>query len=171
MTNLYIENTEKLLDNVGWEILCALQEDARLSYAEIGRRVGMSAPAVMERVRRLEEAGIITGYTARVDVTKLGLPIQAILRVRIQGDRKEQIQRVVQRCPEVLECHHITGDDCMVMRIAVPSMAHLETLIGQIGIFGQTTTSIVLSSPVTERIVDRRDSRPNEHDNGTNGAA
>ena len=70
MQNLYIESPERLLDNVGWDILCALQEDARMSYAEIGRRVGMSAPAVMERVRRMEEAGIITGYRAVLDLEK-----------------------------------------------------------------------------------------------------
>jgi Lrp/AsnC family leucine-responsive transcriptional regulator len=156
MYQLNIEGSEKLLDSVGWEILCALQNDARMSYAEIGRRVGMSAPAVMERVRRLEEAGIITGYTAKVDVAKLGLPIMAMTRVRFAGERYPHIRKVVAECPEVLECHHVTGDDCLIIKLAATSMADLERLIGKFSIFGQTTTSIILSSPVTERIIDRR---------------
>lgn len=157
MENFVIESSEKLLDNVGWDILCALQEDARLSYAEIGRRVGLTAPAVMERVRRLEDAGVITGYRAQVDVTKLGLSVIAILRVRYPGDRYKQIHRLASECVEVLECHHVTGDDCLILKVATASMQHLETLIGQFGMYGQTTTSIVMSSPVTERIIDRRD--------------
>ena len=155
MADFAIESAEKLLDNVGWDILCELQRDARLSYAELGRRVGLSAPAVMERVHRLEEAGIIKGYSACVDHTKLGLSITAILRVRFPGERCERIQTMAADCPEVLECHHITGDDCLVIKLAASSMQHLEQLIGRFGSFGQTTTSIVLSSPVTERIIDR----------------
>lgn len=157
MYQLNIENAEKALDSVGWEILCALQQDARMSYAEIGRRIGMSAPAVMERVRRLEDAGIITGYSAKVDVTKVGLPIQAITRVRFAGERYPHIRKVVMECPQVLECHHVTGDDCLIIRMAAASMADLERLIGKFSIFGQTTTSIILSSPVTERVIDRRE--------------
>lgn len=157
MHSFNIESTEKLLDHVGWEILLALQQDARMSYAEIGRRVGLSAPAVMERVRRLEDAGIITGYTAKVDISRLGLPIQAVLRVRIPGDRYGHMQKVMNECPEVLECHHVTGDDCLIMKIAAASMRDLERLIGRFGTFGPTTTSVILSSPVTERIIDRRE--------------
>ncbi|MBZ0300255.1 MAG: Lrp/AsnC family transcriptional regulator [Anaerolineae bacterium] len=164
MSYLNIESSEKLLDSVGWEILCALQQDARMSYAEIGRRVGMSAPAVMERVRRLEDAGIITGYSARVDVSKLGLPLQAIIRVRFPGDRYPQMRKLVAETPEVLECHHVTGDDCLIMKLAVASLENLETLVGRFGTYGQTTTSVVLSSPVTERVIDRRDIA--EHGNG-----
>ncbi len=157
MHHFNIETSEKLLDHVGWEILCALQHDARLTYAEIGRRVGMSAPAVMERVRRMEEAGIITGYTAQVDVSKLGLTIQGIIRLRFAGTQYARVNKLVQETPEVLECHHVTGDDCLIMKVAVDSMLRLETLIGRFANYGQTTTSIILSSPVTERVIDRRD--------------
>jgi Lrp/AsnC family leucine-responsive transcriptional regulator len=122
----------------------------------------MSAPAVMERVRRLEDAGIIAGYTAKVDVTKLGLPIQAITRVRFTGERYPHIRKVAMECPEVLECHHVTGDDCMIIRLAAASMTDLERLLGKFSMFGQTTTSIILSSPVTERVIDRRNSGENE---------
>lgn len=156
MADFTIESADKLLDNVGWEILCELQRDARLSYAEIGRRVGLSAPAVMERVHRLEEAGIITGYRAQVDITRLGLPIRAIIRVRYPGERYPQIRKMAENCAEVLECHHVTGDDCLILKVGAESMSHLEALIGNFAIYGHTTTSIVLASPVTERIVDRR---------------
>lgn len=156
MADFTIESADKLLDNVGWEILCELQRDARLSYAEIGRRVGLSAPAVMERVHRLEEAGIITGYRAQVDITRLGLPIRAIIRVRYPGERYPQIRKMAENCAEVLECHHVTGDDCLILKVGAESMQHLEALIGNFAIYGHTTTSIVLASPVTERIVDRR---------------
>jgi Lrp/AsnC family leucine-responsive transcriptional regulator len=160
MQKFRFENPEKTLDSVDWQILCELQQDARLSYAEIGRRVGMSAPAVMERVRRLEDAGIIGGYTVRLDVARLGLPIQAIVRVRFPGDRYPQMLKLIKDCPEILECHHVTGDDCLVMKIAVASVGDLEPLIGRLGSFGQTTTSIILSSPVTERLIDLRPAEP-----------
>jgi Lrp/AsnC family leucine-responsive transcriptional regulator len=153
-----IESSIRTLDDVDWDILCELQNDARLTYAEIGRRVGLSSPAVAERVHRLEEAGIITGYRAQVDVTKLGLPLIAILRVRYPGDRYKQVHKLVQECPSVLSCDHVTGDDCVIIRLATATTAELEHLIGQFGAYGQTTTSLVLSSPVTERTIDLRDS-------------
>jgi len=164
--NLNIETTEKLLDRVGWEILCALQQDARLSYAEIGRRVGMSPPAVMERVRRMEDAGIITGYTTKIDLAKLGLTIQAIIRVRYPGDRCMIVQELAAKTPGVLQCHHVTGDDCLIIHVAVESMLELESLIGRFGSYGQTTTSIILSSPVTQRVIDRRDHEDEANGNG-----
>jgi Lrp/AsnC family leucine-responsive transcriptional regulator len=156
VSDFVIESSDKLLDNVGWEILSELQHDARLSYAEIGRRVGLSAPAVMERVHRLEEAGIITGYCAQVDVTRLGLPIIAMIRVRYPGERYPQIRKMAETCANVLECHHITGEDCMFIKVAVESMPHLESLIEGFAAYGQTTTSLVLASPVTGRVIDRR---------------
>ena len=152
-----IQSPVRTLDDVDWHILNELQHDARLTYAEIGRRVGLSSPAVAERVHRLEEAGIITGYSARVDVTRLGLPLVAIIRVRYPGERYKQIHKMVEECPAVLMCDHVTGDDCLIIRVATATTAELEQLIGQFGSYGQTTTSMVLSSPVTERIIDRRD--------------
>ena len=152
-----IESAKRVVDDVDWHILSELQRDARLTYTEIGRRVGLSSPAVAERVRRLEEAGIITGYSARVDVAQLGLPLIAILRVRYPGDRYKQILKLVRNCSSVLSCDHVTGDDCLIIRVATASTTDLEQLIGQFGTYGQTTTSIVLSSPVTERVIDLRD--------------
>jgi len=145
---------EKLLDDVGRRILRELQGDARLSYAELGRRIGLTLPAVAERVRRLEEAGIISGYRTDIDLEKIGLPITAFIRVatpnEVQGG---QLVALCRGLSEVLECHRVTGDDSYLLKVAVTSVQHLEMLIRKITIHGQPTTSIVLSSPIAHRMV------------------
>jgi Lrp/AsnC family leucine-responsive transcriptional regulator len=147
-----LEHT-KLLDEVGWRILKALQEDGRLSFAELGRRVGLSLPAVAERVRRLEEAGIITGYRAEVNMAKIGLPIMAFIRMNTPRDQYPALIALLNNLPQVLECHHLTGSESFVIKIVVASIADLETLIGQLSAYGQTTTSIVLSSPLSKKMM------------------
>ncbi|HXV99613.1 MAG TPA: Lrp/AsnC family transcriptional regulator [Anaerolineae bacterium] len=145
----------KLLDEVGWRILGALQEDGRLSFAELGRRVGLSLPAVAERVRRLEEAGIITGYRAEVNLAKIGLTIMAFIRMYTPRDQYPGLIALLNRLPQALECHHLTGSESFIIKIAVTSMADLETLIGQLSAYGQTTTSIVLSSSLSKKVITR----------------
>src|SRR3712207_257905 len=108
-----------VLDEVSWAILCALQENARLSYSELGRRVGLTPPAVAERVKRLEEAGIITGYRAELDLSKLGLFLTVIIRLAPRGRPSGELGARLAVLPEVLECHHVTGEDCFVMKVAV----------------------------------------------------
>ncbi len=147
-------DTEKLMDATGWQILQALQEDARISFTELGRRVGLSAPAVAERVRRLEEAGVISGYHAQINPDKIGLPLSAIIRISLTYERSVQISALAKELPEVLECHRITGEDCMIMKVVVSSVAHLEELINRLGPYGRTTTSVILSSPVTRRTLE-----------------
>lgn len=146
-------NTQKLLDGIGWNILQALQEDARLSFAELGRRVGLSLPAVAERVRRMEEAGIITGYHALVEAKAVGWPITAFIRISVPGERYPAFTGLVRQLIEVQECHHLTGADAFIIKAVVSSIPHLETLITRLSVYGQTTTSIVLSSPVTRRVL------------------
>jgi Lrp/AsnC family leucine-responsive transcriptional regulator len=147
------EVADRLLDDVGWRILLELQEDGRMPFAELGRRVGLSTPAVIERVRRLEEAGVITGYHAAVDPSKIGRGILALVRVRSGvGDASQRLRRVVEDCAEVVEAHHVTGDDCFTCKVHVGSVAELERVIGELAQHGSTTTSIVLSSPVARRV-------------------
>ncbi len=147
-------DSEKLLDDVGWRILQELQQDARLSYAELGRRVGLTLPAVAERVRRLEEAGVIVGYRARVNRAKLGLPITAFIRVATTSEKHgTRLVAMAKELPEVLECHRVTGDDSYVLKVAVTSVLHLEKTISKIQPYGQPTTSIILSSPVSHKVV------------------
>ena len=140
-----------MVDKISWKILAELQQDARLSFAELGRRVGLTTPAVIERVRRLEEAGIITGYRAEINPSKIGLPILAFIRMSIAGVDFSQIIKVAEDSPEVLECHRGTGGDSFIFKVAVQSVEHLQTVIDRLTPFGITTTSIVLSSPITRR--------------------
>ena len=141
------------IDEVGWQLICALQENARLSYSELGRRVGLTPPAVAERIRRLEEAGIITGYHAELDLGKLGLLLTAIIRLAPRARPASELSRLLLSLPEVLECHHVTGEDCYVMKVAVTSVSHLEVLLERLLQYGASTTSIVLSTPVSHRVV------------------
>ncbi|MEU2656846.1 Lrp/AsnC family transcriptional regulator [Streptomyces sp. NPDC007325] len=142
-------------DATDWRILDALQAQGRASYAELARAVSMSPSAVTERVRRLEEAGVITGYTAVVDHERLGLPILAFVRLRYPTGNYKPFHDLVAATPEVLEAHHVTGDDCFVIKVAARSMRHLEEISGKIGTLGSVTTSVVYSSPLPRRAVSR----------------
>jgi Lrp/AsnC family transcriptional regulator, leucine-responsive regulatory protein len=142
-----------VLDKIAWKILEALQQNARLSFAELGRKIGLSTPAVAERVHRLEEAGIITGYHAALDMAKLGVPIRVLVRLTIHGGDL-QVQRTVAAVKELAEisrCHRITGAESFVIEANVISIRHLEVLIDKLSALGATSTSTVLSSPVEGR--------------------
>ena len=140
-----------LLDGTSLLLLAELQADARLSLAELGRRVGLSSPAVAERIRRLEDAGVITGYHAEVDPRQLGFNLGVQIRVRPAPRQIADVAALAQRTPEVLECHRITGDDCFVMTAYVRDVEHLEEVIDQFTVYGSTTTSVMQSSPVPRR--------------------
>ena len=142
-----------MLDKISLNLLRELQADARLSYAELGRRVGLTTPAVAERVKRLEEAKIILGYRAEIDPAKIGLPIIAFIRMSIVGVDFAQIVRVAEDSEEVLECHRGTGGDSFILKVAVADVAHLQRTIDKLMPYGVTTTSIVLSSPVQNRVL------------------
>ncbi|MFF5972990.1 Lrp/AsnC family transcriptional regulator [Streptomyces sp. NPDC012769] len=142
-------------DATDWRIIEALQEQGRASFAELARAVSMSASAVTERVRRLEEAGVIAGYTAVIDQERLGLPILAFVRLRYPHANYKPFHDLVATTPEVLEAHHVTGDDCFVMKVAARSMKHLEQISGKVGALGPVTTSVVYSSPLPRRPISR----------------
>jgi Lrp/AsnC family leucine-responsive transcriptional regulator len=141
------------LDAIAWKILEALQHNARLSFAELGRIAGLSTPAVAERVRRLEETGVITGYHAVLNTAKLGIPIRVTVRLTIPGGEL-QISRTVAALKELSEinrCHRITGAESFLIEANVVSVRHLEALIDRLSVLGATSTSTVLSSPVERR--------------------
>ncbi|MEU9860302.1 Lrp/AsnC family transcriptional regulator [Streptomyces sp. NPDC047971] len=142
-------------DATDWRILQALQTEGRASFAELARAVSMSASAVTERVRRLEEAGVIAGYTAVVDQERLGLPILAFVRLRYPNGNYKPFHDLVEITPEILEAHHVTGDDCFVIKVAARSMRHLEEISGKIATLGSVTTNVVYSSPLPRRPISR----------------
>ena len=125
--------------------------DARLSLAELGRRVGLTAPAVAERLQRLQEHGVVRGYRVDLDPGALGYPLGVVLRIRPEARHLRTVADRARESPEVVECHRITGDDCYLMKLYVRDVAHLETVIDRFTPYGQTTTSIIQSSPVAGR--------------------
>jgi Lrp/AsnC family leucine-responsive transcriptional regulator len=140
-----------LLDDTNLALLGELQSDARLSLAELGRRVGLSSPAVAERLQRLERDGVIRAYRAELDPAALGYALSAVIRVRPAPRQLHKVADVARNAPEVVECHRITGEDCYLIKAHIRSMIHLEELLDELAPFGQTTTSIIQSSPVPLR--------------------
>jgi Lrp/AsnC family transcriptional regulator, leucine-responsive regulatory protein len=145
---------DETADGTTRRILDELQRDGRVSLAELGRRVGLSPPAVAERVSRLERDGVITGYHARIDPRALGFALGVVIRVRPAPREIAKVAELARETPEVVECHRITGEDCFFMKAHVRDVAHLEEVIDRFVVFGQTTTSIMQSSPVPGRGID-----------------
>ncbi|MGX1480490.1 UNVERIFIED_CONTAM: Lrp/AsnC family leucine-responsive transcriptional regulator [Streptomyces canus] len=135
------------LDVTDWAILTEVQRDGRIPFTELARRVNLSASATKERVRRLEEAQVITGYRAEVNPERTGYPVMAVVRLKYPGPgtRHQPLRRLLEERPEILECLRTTGDDCYVMKVAATSMAHLEEIVDELAEFGSTTTNLVLS--------------------------
>ncbi|MDR3773210.1 MAG: Lrp/AsnC family transcriptional regulator [Terracidiphilus sp.] len=146
------------LDRISWKIIEELQQDGRLSWAELGRRVGLTTPAVAERVYRLEKLGIIRGFHADIDLERLGMPIQIFVRLSMAGPEQlvRSFQLQVVKWEEVLECHRVTGSDSFILRARVVSVEHLERLLDKLGHFGSTSTATVLSSPVQQRVITQK---------------
>jgi Lrp/AsnC family leucine-responsive transcriptional regulator len=139
------------LDETDRRVLVELQRDARLSLAELGRRVGLSPPAVAERVRRLTDDGVIRGFRIDVDPRALGYALSAIVRIRPAPRQIAKVAQLARDTPEVVECHRITGEDCFFLKAHVRDVEHLEEVIDRFTVFGQTTTSIMQTSPVPAR--------------------
>ncbi|WP_214370401.1 Lrp/AsnC family transcriptional regulator [Pseudonocardia sp. H11422] len=141
------------LDDTDWRLLEALHNEGRASYADLGRTVGLSPSAVTERVRRLEDLGIITGYTAEIDPVKLGLNIMALVRLRHPGQNDKSFHALLATTPEITEAHHVTGDDDVVLTVRARSMLHLEEVTARIAELGAVDTSVVYSNPLPRRSV------------------
>ncbi|KZC15811.1 AsnC family transcriptional regulator [Rhodanobacter sp. FW510-R12] len=146
------------LDGKDWQLLEALQADARLGYAELGRKVRLSAPAVAERVKRLEEAGVITGYRAVVEPKRLGYRIEAMVRLRCDGGICARIGPIVADIPEVLDCRRLAGEDSALLHVVAMSISHLESVLDRllkIHASISTTTLVVLQAPHVNRAINR----------------
>lgn len=140
-----------LLDEVNRRLLGELHVDPRITMSALARRVGMSAPAVTERVQRMERAGVITGYRMQVDPAALGLPVTAFARVRPAAGQLPKISALAQALPQVTECHRITGEDCFLLKVHTATVGQLEDVLDQFLSYGQTSTSLVVSTPVPLR--------------------
>ncbi|MGC2478464.1 MAG: Lrp/AsnC family transcriptional regulator [Candidatus Sulfotelmatobacter sp.] len=158
-TNRYSHRYEPAeLDRIAWRIIEELQQDARLSWAELGRRVGLTTPAVAERVHRLEKLGVIRGFHADISLERLGLPILIFVRLSMAGPEAmvRTFQQQVKTWDEVIECHRVTGSDSFIVKARVVSVEHLEKFLDNLGHYGTTSTSTVLSSPVLQRTMTEK---------------
>jgi Lrp/AsnC family transcriptional regulator, leucine-responsive regulatory protein len=145
---------ERQLDHIGWRLLKLLQENARLSFRQIGESIGMTAPAVAERVRRLEDCGVLVGYHATIDLPKAGLPIMAFVHLTTSNQQSMRFRTAVLDMPEVLECHCVTGSESYILKVALGSVQELEHFLLAVSVYGEMRTSLVLSSQVTRRVID-----------------
>lgn len=141
------------IDSKSWAILAALQANARQSLTELAQSIGMSVPAVSERVKRLEEAGVIRGYFAEVMPLKAGFALSALVGITVPQPAKKQLLDRLAAMPEVQECHHVTGNDSYVFRVLARDVSHLEGLVSQLNDLGETRTSIILSTPISRKAV------------------
>lgn len=139
------------LDATDWAILSEVQRDGRIALTELGRRVTLSASATTERLKRLEAAGVITGYRAEVNLEKAGFPVLAVVRLKYPGSRHQPLHRLLEERSKILECLSTIGDDCYTLKVAAGSMAHLEKLIDELAQFGSTTTNVVYSQTLPFR--------------------
>lgn len=144
-------NGPQLLDEVNVRLLAELQADPRITMSALARQVGMSAPAVTERVQRLEQAGVITGYSVKVDPTALGYPVTVFVRVRITTGRLDRFAAFVTTVPEVVECYRITGEDCYLLKVHIPSLDQLAGILDRFMVHGSTTSSVVVGTPIQAR--------------------
>jgi Lrp/AsnC family transcriptional regulator, leucine-responsive regulatory protein len=147
-------------DRTDWRLLSELQRDGRATYADLARAVAMSPSAVAERVRRLEEAGVVAGYRAVVERERVGLSIMAFVRLRYPTGNYRPFHALLDSTPEIVEAHHVTGEDCFVMKVLARSMRHLEEVTGRIAGLGAVTTSVVYSSPLPGRTISAEAADP-----------
>jgi Lrp/AsnC family transcriptional regulator, leucine-responsive regulatory protein len=149
-----------ITDATDWRIIEALQRNGRTSFVDLARTVTMSPSAVTERVRRLEEAGVIAGYTVVVDPEQLGLHTLAFVRLRYPTGNYQPLHKLLDETPEILEAHHVTGEDCFVLKVVTRSMRHLEEVTGRLSALGAVTANIVYSSPLPRRDITAQAALP-----------
>jgi Lrp/AsnC family leucine-responsive transcriptional regulator len=150
-TTSNLQVVDLLRDARNVELLRLLSEDPRTSTSELARRIGMSAPAVRERIQRLEDSGVIKGYRLEIDSRALGYHLAAFVRVRPMPGALPKIMALAQRLPEITECYRVTGEDCFILKVHLDALDNLDRILDQFLAFGQTTTSLVQSVPVPPR--------------------
>jgi Lrp/AsnC family leucine-responsive transcriptional regulator len=146
-----LQSSELMLDQRNVELLRLLRADPRMNLSALARRIGMSAPAVRERIARLEEAGVIRGYRLEIDPRALGFPITVMVRIRPMPGKLPKIVELAQAIRQISECHRITGEDCFIIKLHLRSLDELDGILDRFLAFGQTTTSLLQSSPVPPR--------------------
>ena len=139
------------IDQVSWKILNAVQRDGRISLKALAGKAGLSLPATSERLKRLEEAGVIDGYRAVVHPERVGYGVTAVIGMTALKPQKTRLVEYLTKMPEVIECLHVTGQDSYLLRVVTRDLRHLEDFVGSINHFGETRTSIVLSQPIRLR--------------------
>lgn len=146
---------QQSLDETDWALLVELQRNGRAPVTQLARAISLSVSATADRLKRLEESGVVSGYTAVVDPEKLGYTILAQLRLKYPSSRYGPLHELLAKTPEVIEAHHVTGEDCFVLKVIATSMRHLEEVSGRIGGLGSVTTAVAYSSPLPRRAVGR----------------
>ena len=155
-------DTVATLDHIDRKILAELQGNARITFTELGKRVALTAPAAAERVRRLEESGVIAAFRADLDPAAVGYPITAFVRWTSNGPDCARLGNVAKEIPEIVECHRITGETSYILKVVARSVRHLESLLDLLIPHGSTITSVVLSSPVVHRALVPPEAEPAE---------
>lgn len=149
-----MENTVKKLDETDRKIIEILQEDGRISMKDLGKLIGLTSPAVSERIKRLENCGIISGYKAIINPDALGRNIKAFIHISLPGSQSyAEFLENAKNDPRIVECHHITGDDCSLLKVLVSDMQELESVIDSIKKIGSTKTSVILSTPIQAKSI------------------
>jgi len=140
------------IDKLNWLILEELQQNARVPLTEISKKVGLSSPSIAERIQKMEDAGIIVGYTAKIDMEALGNSLGVYISIKIRFGQVQNFEEYIKTVPEISECHKLTGHDCMLMKGYVKNPTHLENLNERLTVYGELTTSLILSSIISKKV-------------------
>jgi Lrp/AsnC family leucine-responsive transcriptional regulator len=141
------------VDDKSWKILELIQQDGRIALKALAREIGLSLPATSERLKKLEDAGIVRGYRAEIDTERAGYGISAIIGITTPQPDKARLIALLHTLPEVIECLHVTGQDSFLLRVLARDIRHLERFVGSINHYGETRTSIIMSAPIPLRPV------------------
>jgi Lrp/AsnC family transcriptional regulator, leucine-responsive regulatory protein len=144
------------LDEIDWQILSILQIEARISFKELGQRIGLTGTAIAERVHKLEDEGIIEGYSIKLNREKVGLPVMAFFKLRVSTEHCQKLREIAVALPEIIEAHRVVGNEYYILKVVLPSMQHLEAMMEKFFQLGSVEVSIVLSTPVANKSIQKQ---------------